>query len=257
MRLLLCKKEIEKSKKDTGVRKHSLISAIIGMSIAIFTFICCGLLVPLGLIGAAVFLHQYRIPLIILGVAIAGISVFFMLRGKEIICVCKAFDRIKKYKRLAIISSSLVFCVGLVFFLSSNFFTAPTKNLSSGVISEPTILEWKNNKVESGLVNLVNFLEGNIGNEIELTDQKHIITGKEAVSIKITMLECCTKKEFAEMLDAISKTGLVRNSDFSQKEILAELPVEEIPKIAEIWNVEKISLESDAKILWKSIIKGF
>jgi len=68
------------------------------------------------------------------------------------------------------------------------------------------------------------------------------------------MLECCTKGEFADILDDVSKTGKVRSSNFSQKEIIAELPTDEIPKIADIWNVEAISLEPDTKILWESII---
>ncbi|MBU2544417.1 hypothetical protein KJ618_03010 [Patescibacteria group bacterium] len=190
-------------------QKRSLISAIIGVSIAIFTFICCGLLIPLGLIGAAVFLHQYRIPLIILGVTITGISVFFMLRGKEIICFCKVFDLIKKYKKLVIISTGIIICIGLIIFSSSNFFTTPTKNFNSTVTSEPTISEWKSNKVESDLATLVNFLERNIDKEIELGVEKYLVTGKEMIGIKVVMLECCPKGEFADILDDISKTGKV------------------------------------------------
>ena len=242
------------SVKSVG-RKRSLISAIIGVSIAIFTFICCGLLVPLGLIGAAVFLHQYRIPLIILGVLIAGISVFFMLRGKEIICFCKVFDLIKKYKKLAIISTSIIICIGLVVFLSSNFFTTPTKNPTSAVISGPTVSEWKSGKVESGLVKLVNFLKRNIGKEIVLDGETHLATGKEMIGIKVVMLECCTKGEFADILDDVSKTGKVRSSNFSQKEIIAELPADEIPKIADIWNVERIDFEPEAGTFWAPVLK--
>lgn len=69
------------------------------------------------------------------------------------------------------------------------------------------------------------------------------------------MLECCTKGEFAEILDDISKTGQVRSSDFSQKEMIAELPANEIPKIAEIWNVERIDLEQKSKDIWIKLIK--
>ena len=74
------------------------------------------------------------------------------------------------------------------------------------------------------------------------------------MGIKIVMLECCTKDEFAVILDNISKIGKVRNSDFSKKEIFAELPAEEIPKIADIWNVERIDFQPEAKALWKPII---
>ncbi|MFH1899367.1 MAG: hypothetical protein ABIJ82_02775 [Patescibacteria group bacterium] len=238
-------------------RKHSLISAIIGVSIAAFTFICCGLLIPLGLIGAAVFLHQYRIPLIILGVAIAGVSIFFMLKGKDIICVCKVFDLIKKYKKMTIISTGIIICIGLAIFGVTNFFPSSSRNFASTINPESTISGWRNNKAGTELVSIVNFLKGNIGKEIKLEGEKHLITGKEMMSIKVIMLECCTKGEFAEILDSISKIGKVKGSDFSKKEISAELPADEIPKIADIWNVEKISLEPDAKILWESIIKGF
>jgi len=255
MRPLFCKKEPEKPKKDEKIRKRSLISAIIGVSIAIFTFICCGLLVPLGLIGAAVFLHQYRIPLIILGIAIAGASIFFMLKGKEIICVCKAFELVKKYRKLTIILMGILIFVGTGIFLAGNFLTTPTQDFSSPNQPESTISEWKSNKVDPDLVSLINFLKGDIGKEIELAGEKHIITGKEEVSVKITMLECCTKGEFAEILDDISKTGKVRSSDFSQKEIIAELPADEIPKIADIWNVEKVDLEQKSKDIWIKLIK--
>jgi len=248
--------EAKNNSIKSGARKRSLISVIIGVSIAVFTFICCGLLVPLGLIGAAVFLHQYRIPLIILGVAIAGISVFFMLKGKDIVCVCKVFDLIKKYKKLAIISTGVIIGIGLAIFAITNFLSPSARNSASPINPESTILEWRNNKAESELVRIVNLLKGNIGKEIELNG-RHLITGKEMISIKIIMLECCTKEEFAEMLNNILKLGKVKGSDFSNKEILAELPTDEIQKIADIWNVETITLEPDAEILWESIIKGF
>jgi len=235
-------------------QKRSLISAIIGVSMAILTFICCGLLVPLGLIGAAAFLHQYRIPLIILGVTIAGVSIFFMLKGKEIICICKASELVKKYKKLTMILIGVIIFVGGGVFVASNFLIAPTQDLSNPNHQKSVAFEWRNNKAESELVKLVNFLKRNIGKEIELGGEKHLVTGKEMIGIKVIMLECCTKGEFAEILDNISKIGKVRGSDFSKKEILAELPADEIPKIADIWNVETISLEPNAKILWESII---
>jgi len=242
-------------KSKTG--KRPLIAAIIGAAIALFTIICCGILVPLGLFTAAAFLHQWRIPLIILGVAITGISVFFMLKGKDIICVCKVFDLIKKYKKLTIISTSIIIFIGLAIFAVSNFFLPSVRNSALTINPESTILEWRNIKAELELVRTVNFLKGNIGKEIKLEGEKHLITGKEMISIKVIMLECCTKGEFREMLDNISKIGKVKSSDFSEKEIQAGLLADEIPKIADIWNVETISLEPEAKILWESIIKGF
>lgn len=242
-------------KSKTG--KRHLIVAIIGVAIALFTIICCGILVPLGLFTAAAFLHQWRIPLIILGVAITGISVFFMLKGKDIICVCKVFDLIKKYKKLTIISTSIIIFIGLAIFAVSNFFLPSVRNSALTINPESTILEWINIKAELELVRTVNFLKGNIGKEIKLEGEKHLITGKEMISIKVIMLECCTKGEFREMLDNISKIGKVKSSDFSEKEIQAGLLADEIPKIADIWNVETISLEPEAKILWESIIKGF
>jgi len=251
------KKEEQKSKKDERVKKSSLVTAIIGVGIAVFTFICCGLLIPLGLIGAAVFLHQYRIPLIILGILMAGVSVFFMLRGKNIICVYKIFDLIKKHKNLAIISIGIIIFVGTAIFLGSNFLVAPTKNFSSPNQLKSTLSEWKNSKAESKLVGLVNFLNRNRGKEIELNGKKHLINGKEVIDVKIVMLECCTKGEFAGILDKITKIGEVRGSDFNQKKIIAKLPAEEIPKITDIWNVETINLELDTQVLWESIIKGF
>ena len=247
--------EVKNNSVKTKARKRSLISAIIGVSIAIFTFICCGILIPLGFIGAAFFLHQYRIPLIILGVAIAGVSLFFMLKGKDIICICKVFDLIKKYKKLAIVSTAIITSIGFAIFILSNFLP-PQPEILPGQLN-PELIRWENNKAESKLVSLVNLLKENIGKEIRLGEERHLITGKEMLGIKVIMLECCTKGEFRDMLDSISKIGKVRGSDYSKKEILAELPADEMAKIAEIWNVETISLEPDAKILWESIIKGF
>ncbi|MBU2068157.1 hypothetical protein KKE13_01075 [Patescibacteria group bacterium] len=235
--------------------KSSLISAIIGVGIAIFTFVCCGLLIPLGLIGAAVFLHQYRIPLIIFGVLMVGVSIFFMLKGKDIICICKVFDLIKKHKKLTIISTGIITCISLAIFAVSNFLFPPARNFTSPINPESTILEWRNNKAESEIVRIVNFLEGNIGKEIELAGERRLITGKEIISIKVIMLECCTKGEFREMLENVSKTGRVKSFDFSKKEILAELPADEIPKIADIWNVERVSFESKSRETWLQLIK--
>ena len=243
------------SSPKSKAQKRSLISAIIGISIAVFTFICCGLLVPLSLIGAAVILHQYRTPLIILGIAIAGVSILFMLRGKNIICVCEAFDLIKKYKKLIIISIGVIICISLAIFAVSNFLLPSARNFISTnpINSKSTRLEWKSSKVDPELVRIVNFLEENIGKEIELSGKGHLITSQETISIKIIMLECCTKGEFAEMLDNISKIGKVKGSDFSKKEILAELPANEIPKIAEIWNVKRIDLEQKSKDMYNEL----
>ncbi|MFH1601909.1 MAG: hypothetical protein ABIB61_03060 [Candidatus Shapirobacteria bacterium] len=246
--------EAKNSSPKSKAQKRSLISAIIGVSIAIFTFICCGLLIPLGLIGAAVFLHQYRIPLIVLGVAIAGVSIFFALRGKEIICLCKIPELVKKYRKIIILLGILIF-VGTGIFLIRNFLVTPTQDLSNTNQLESIKSEWKSNKVDPDLVDLINFLEGNIGKEIELAGEKQIITGNEGLSIKIKMLECCTKREFAEILDLISKTGRVIDSDFSQKKIIGELPANEIPKVAEIWNVERIDLEQKSKDMYSALKK--
>ena len=240
-------------KSKTG--KRPLIAAIIGAAIALFTIICCGILVPLGLFTAAAFLHQWRTPLIILGVAIAGISVFSMLKGKDIICICKIFDLTKKYKKLIIISTGIIICTSLAIFAVRNFLPPSARNSARTINPESTILEWRNNKAESELVSIVNFLKGNIGKEIKLEGEKHLITGKEIISIKVIMLECCTKGEFAGMLDSISKIGKVENSDFSKKEILGELPADEIPKIADIWNVEKIDLGQKSKDVWIKLIR--
>ncbi|MFH1172118.1 MAG: hypothetical protein V1693_00860 [Nanoarchaeota archaeon] len=234
-------------------RKRSLVGTIIGAGIALFTIICCGILVPLGLFTAAAFLHQWRIPLIILGVATAVISIFFLLKGKKIICLCKVFDLIKKYKKLTIISIGVIIFIGIGIFLASNFFSVKTQDFSSK--NQLSLPEWENNKVESELVALVNFLKRNIGEEIELAGKKHVITGKEKLSIKVVMLECCTKSEFDDILDSLSKIGVVRSSDFDKKEIQADISVDEIPKIADIWNVEKIDFEPKSEDIWIQLIK--
>ena len=239
----------EKSSKSK-IQKRPLISAIIGVAVALFTIVCCGLLIPLGFFTAAAFLHQWRIPLIILGIVTAVISIFFLLKGKEIICVCKALDMMKKHKKLIISLLGVILCISLIIiFLSGTFFRPPAGNFTGESKSE-----WKNSKVELDLVKVVNFLKGTIDKEIKLNGEKHIITGKEEIGIKIVMLDCCTKDEFAVILDNISKIGKVRNSDFSKKEIFAELPAEEIPKIADIWNVERIDFQPEAKALWEPII---
>jgi len=239
----------EKSSKSK-IQKRPLISAIIGVAVALFTIVCCGLLIPFGFFTAAAFLHQWRIPLIILGIVTAVISIFFLLKGKEIICVCKALDMMKKHKKLIISLLGVILCISLIIiFLSGNFFRPPAGNFTGESKSE-----WKNSKVELDLVKVVNFLKGTIDKEIKLNGEKHIINGKEEIGIKIVMLDCCTKDEFAAILDNISKIGKVRNSDFSKKEIFAELPAEEIPKIADIWNVERIDFQPEAKALWEPII---
>ncbi|MFH1591897.1 MAG: hypothetical protein ABIB47_00835 [Candidatus Woesearchaeota archaeon] len=230
-------------------RKRPLIAAITGVAIAIFTIICCGLLIPLGLFTAAAFLHQWRVPLIIGGIVIAIISIFFALRGKEIFCVCKVLKLWKKHKKLIIFSLGIILCVSLIsIFLSGNFFR-PSTSESAGMITE-----WKNSKVESDLVIVVNFLENNKGKEIELAGEKHVITGKEELSIKIVMLGCCTKSEFNDILGSLSKIGVVRSSDFDKKEIQADILATEIPKIADIWNVERIDFEPEARTFWTQIL---
>lgn len=244
----------EKSSKSK-IQKRPLISAVIGVSIAIFTFICCGLLVPLGLIGTAMFLHQYRIPLIVLGVTVAGVSIFFMFRGKEIICICKTLELVKKYRKLSIILMGIFIFVGTGIFLTGNFLTTKTQDFSKTSQEELTKSEWKSNKVDPDLVSLVNFLEGNIGKEIELDGKRHLITGKEMLSIKVIMLECCTKGEFNDILDFLSKIGVVKYSNYDKKEFQVALPADEIPKIADIWNVERISLEQESKDMYNAIKK--
>jgi len=239
----------EKNKSvKSKIRKRPLISAIIGIAIVLFTIICCGLLIPLGLFTAAAFLHQWRIPLIILGIVIAVISIFFLLKGKKVVCICKVFEVIKKYKKLTIISIGVIIFIGIGIFLSGNFFRPSTSDFT------PTATEWKNNKVESDLVRVVNFLENNKGKEIELAGEKHLITGKEKLGIKVVMLECCTKSEFNYILDDFSKIGVVRGSDFDKKEIQADIPADEIPKIADIWNVERIDFESEARTFWMQVL---
>jgi len=104
------------------------------------------------------------------------------------------------------------------------------------------------------LVRVVNFLGNNKGKEIELAGEKHTITGKEELIIKAVMLECCTKSEFDDILDSLSKIGVVKSSDFNKKEIQAELPADEIPKIADIWNVKRISLEPESRTLWMQVL---
>jgi len=228
-------------------RKRSLVGTIIGAGIALFTVICCGILIPLGLFTAAAFLHQWRIPLIILGIATAAISIFFLLKGKEIICVCKVLEVIKKHK-LIISLLGIILCISLIgVFLSSNLFR-PSIDFTD------TITEWKNDKVESDLVKVVNFLENNKGKEIELAGEKYIITGKEELSIKVVMLECCTKSEFDDILGSLSKIGVVRSSDFDKKKIQADIPADEIPKIADIWNVERIDFEPEARTFWMQVL---
>ena len=104
------------------------------------------------------------------------------------------------------------------------------------------------------MVRVVDFLKNNKGKEIELAGEKHVITGKEELSIKVVMLECCTKREFDDILGSLSKIGVVRSSDFDKKEIQADIPVDEIPKIADIWNVERIDFEPEARIFWMQML---
>jgi len=232
------------------IRKKPLISSIIGIVIALFTILCCGLLVPLGLFTAAAFLHQWRTPLIILGIVTAAISIFFLLKGKEIFCVCKVLDIMRKYKKLIICLLGVILCISLIIIFLSGKFFRPSANDFTNKITK----EWKNRKVESDLVRVVNFLENNKDKEIELAGEKHLITGKEKLGIKIVMLECCLKPEFDRIIDSLSKIGVVRGSDFDKREIQADIPADEIPKIADIWNVERIDFQPEAKALWEPII---
>ena len=240
-----------RDKNKIKTRKRPLTAAIIGAVIALFTIICCGLLVPLGLFTAAAFLHQWRTPLIILGIVTAVISIFFLLKGKEIICVCKVLDIMRRRKKLVISSLGIILCISLIsVFLSGNFFRPSTSDFTG-----TTTAEWKNDKVESDLVRVVNFLENNKGKEIELAGEKHVITGKEKLGIKVVMLWCCTKSEFNYILDSLSKIGVVRGSDFDKKNIQADILADEIPKIADIWNVERIDFELEARTFWTQVLQ--
>ena len=233
------------------IEKKPLISSIIGIAIALFMMICCGLLVPLGLFTAAAFLHQWRTPLIILGVATAVISIFFLLKGKKVICICKVLDIMRKRKKLVISSLSIILGVSLIIvFLSGNFFRPSTGDSTSTITAE-----WKNRKVGSDLVRVVNFLENNKGKDIELAGEKHVITGKEKLGIKVVMLGCCMESGFEDILGSLSKIGVVRSYDFDKREIHADIPADEIPRIADIWNVERIDFEPEALNYWSEILE--
>ncbi len=121
-------------------------------------------------------------------------------------------------------------------------------------LTEQTVLEWKGKVSEVGIVSVVNFLLNNKGKEIELNG-KHIITGKEKLDIKIKMLECCTKSEFEDVMELISKKGEVKSSNFNKREIHASVPADEIPKIDDIWNVAIIEFESEARTFWMGVIR--
>ncbi|MBA3064594.1 hypothetical protein FP803_04110, partial [Candidatus Woesearchaeota archaeon] len=126
-----------KNKPVKSKTRKPLIPAIIGAAIALFTIICCGILIPLGLFTAAAFLHQWRIPLIVLGIAIAVISIFFLLKGKEMVCVCKFFEIIRKRKKLVISLLGIIICASLIIiFLSSNFFRPSTTDSTDMIKSE-------------------------------------------------------------------------------------------------------------------------
>jgi hypothetical protein len=231
------------------VKKRHLISAIVGAVIAIFTFICCGLLIPLGFIGAAIFFHQYRIPIIILGSGIGIVSIFFFLRGggKGCICelICKLKDRISKE---LIVGLVCILCVSsAVWFFWTDF-------SKSSLITGQSVSEWKSDKVNPDLVNVVNFLENNKGREIELYGKKGVITGEEKLDVTIKMLECCTKEEFDDLLGSLSTIGEVSSSNYEQKLIQASLPANKISALADIWNLERMSFEAKARAFWIKII---
>ena len=112
---------------------------------------------------------------------------------------------------------------------------------------------WKSAKSEGDLVRVVNFLLNNKGKEIELNG-KHIITGKEKLNIKIKMLGCCTKPEFEDVMELISKKGEVKSSNFNKREFHASVPADEIQEIDDIWNVERIDFEPEARNFWMEVV---
>jgi hypothetical protein len=237
-------------KDKKKVKKSYLISTIIGAAIAIFTFICCGMLVPLGFIGAAIFFHQYRIPLIILGSGIGIVSIFFFLRGGGKGCICELICKLKeRISEKLIIGLVCILCASLaVWFFGTHF-------SKSSLISNQSVSEWKSDKVDPDLVNVVNFLENNKGREIELNGKKRVITGEEKLDVTIKMLKCCTKKEFDDILGSLSTIGEVSSSNYEQKLIQVSVPANKVPDLADIWNLEKISFEAKARAFWIKIIR--
>jgi len=251
-----CKDKKEKEKAEETKKKWSksaLIVAVSGTAIAIATFFCCFILVPLGFISAAIFLRRYGTLVMIGGASITGLAIFLILREKRgRFSFCAIVDYVKKFKKFIIAGVIILIGVTLaIISLRGNFSEPKLAGRSNHKIAS----KWKGDKADSDLVRVVNFLEGNKGKEIKLSGEKHIINGKEELGIRIIMLECCTKEEFDDIIKQISVNGKVKNSDFDKKEIWANVAVNEIPKLADIWNVKRIDFAPEARTLWLSITK--
>jgi len=56
-------------------------------------------------------------------------------------------------------------------------------------------------------------------------------------------------------VDSSVAAGLLKNSDFDKKEIWADVTVNEIPKLADTWNVKGIDFEPETGTFWMPVLK--
>jgi hypothetical protein len=115
-------------------------------------------------------------------------------------------------------------------------------------------IKWKGAVTDPYLVKVVNFLINNKGKEIELAGEKHVITGKEELDVKISVLDCCTEEDFGGIINTVNTCGKVRDSNFEEFSIRASLLADEIPKIDDIGNVAWIKFEPEAKDFWMQVV---
>ncbi|MBU2572859.1 MAG: hypothetical protein KKH28_02120 [Elusimicrobia bacterium] len=111
-------------------------------------------------------------------------------------------------------------------------------------------IKWKGTVTEADLVKVANFLINNKGKEIELTGEKHVITGKEELDVEITVLPCCDEKMFHK---SISTFGIVRDVKFPT--FHATVPANAIPEIDKNGEITAIKFESRARELWMNAVK--
>ena len=109
---------------------------------------------------------------------------------------------------------------------------------------------WKGVVTEGDLVKVVNFLTNNKDKEIELDGKKHTITGKEKLSIQITVLPCCDANLFRKY---ISTFGVVKDVKFPT--FYATVSADAIQELDKNGEIVEIKFAPKARDLWINAIQ--
>lgn len=108
--------------------------------------------------------------------------------------------------------------------------------------------------MEDDLEQVYYFLMNNVGKEVKLAGEKHVITGKEEIDIMIELESCCKAKDlFDYAVNSVSELGEVRDAKFEELLVYAGLPVEKIPELATL-PINKIGFEPESRKYWTQVL---